>query len=285
MAQQTCRQIQADVANANASDNGFNWNNLTPGGLISAIGDAFGSKNKSQSFNTNINNTSISTTDITNIFNTCTNASSAIQKNDILQSPECIATIGKICNGNLQCITEMSSVKDIDQTNNQTVKLNCIINNLLKTISSKEVNMENVAQLSTLQKASGLMTSNSDLTSNCNQVNNDISSSNYLNAITKCANEYSTMQINTLNTCGNVSNITQKSTNDFFSECYAGQEIFKEDTVSVKSFNKANIKTEQTADTSMSSASSLVIIIILVISGVLAFIMYKKKQAQMQGMY
>jgi hypothetical protein len=93
------------------------------------------------------------------------------------------------------------------------------------------------------------------------------------------------MQINTLNTCGNVSNITQKSTNDFFSECYAGQEIFKEDTVSVKSFNKANIKTEQTADTSMSSASSLVIIIILVISGVLAFIMYKKKQAQMQGMY
>jgi hypothetical protein len=46
MAQQTCRQIQADVANANASNNGFNWNNLTPGGLISAIGDAFGSKNK-----------------------------------------------------------------------------------------------------------------------------------------------------------------------------------------------------------------------------------------------
>lgn len=80
MAQQTCRQIQADVANANASDNGFNWNNLTPGGLITAIGDAFGSKNKSQSFNTNINNTSISTTDITNIFNTCTNASSTIQK-------------------------------------------------------------------------------------------------------------------------------------------------------------------------------------------------------------
>ena len=278
MAQQTCKQLQADVANANASSDGFNWNNLTPGGLVTAIGDAFGSRNKSQSFNTNINNTSISTTDITNIFNTCTNTSSVIQKNDISQSPECIATIGKICNGNLPCMIEMSSVKDIDQTNNQTVKLNCIINNLLKTISSKEVNMENAAQLSTLQKASGLMSSNSDVTTNCNQVNNKISSSKFLNSIVKCANDYSTMQLNTLNACGNVSNITQKSTTDFFNECYANQGIFKEDNISVKSFNKASIKTKQTADTSMSSASSLIIIIILVISGIFAFIMYKKKK-------
>ena len=150
MAQQTCKQLQADIANANASSDGFNFNNLTPGGFVSAIGDAFGSKNKSQTFNTNINNTSISSTDITNIFNTCTNASSSVQKNDITQSPECVDTIGKVCNGNLSCIMELSSVKDIKQTNNQTTKLNCIINNLLKTISSKEVNMENAAQLSTI---------------------------------------------------------------------------------------------------------------------------------------
>ena len=78
MAQQTCKQLQSDIADSNADKKGFDWNNLTPGGIIGSLGDAFGSRNKSQTFNTNINNTSISTTDITNIFNSCTNSSQSI---------------------------------------------------------------------------------------------------------------------------------------------------------------------------------------------------------------
>jgi hypothetical protein len=280
MAQQTCKQLQADIADTNADKKGFDWNNLTPGGIISSLGDAFGSRNKSQTFNTNINNTSISTTDITNIFNSCTNSSESIQKNDLSQSSECLETIGKLCNGNLPCLVEMSTVKDIEQQNTQTIKLNCIINNLLKTISSKEVSMENAAQLSTLQKASGLMSSNKSLTSNCNQVNNEISSSTFLNAITTCANEYSSQQINNINACGNLSKVRQKSTNDFFSNCYASQGIFKEDIVKVKSFNKALISTDQKADTSMSSISSSIMIIIFALVGIFAFSMFKKKKAQ-----
>lgn len=280
MAQQTCRQLQADIANSNADKKGFDWNNLTPGGIIDSLGNAFGSRNKSQTFNTNINNTSISTTDITNIFNSCTNSSQSIQRNDLTQTPECLETIGKICNGNLPCMVEMTTVKDVEQQNTQTVKLNCIINNLLKTISSKEVSMENAAQLSTLQKASGLMTNNSSLTSNCNQVNNEISSSTFLNAITTCANEYSSQQLNNINACGNLSNVRQKSTNNFFSNCYASQGIFKEDTVKVKSFNKALISTGQKADTSMSSISSSIMIIVFALVGAFAFMMFKKKKAQ-----
>jgi hypothetical protein len=280
MAQQTCKQLQADIANSNADKKGFDWNNLTPGGIINSLGDAFGSRNNSKTFNTNINNTSISTTDITNIFNSCTNSSESIQRNDLSQTPECYETIGKLCNGNLPCLLEMSKVTDVEQQNTQTIKLNCIINNLLKTISSKEVSMENAAQLSTLQKASGLMSSNKSLTSNCNQVNNDISSSSFLNAITTCANEYSSQQINSINACGNLSNVRQKSTNDFFSNCYASQGIFKEDTVKVKSFNKALISTDQKADTSMSSISSSIMIIIFALVGVFAFMMFKKKKAQ-----
>ncbi len=280
MAQQTCKQLQSDIANSNADKKGFDWNNMSVGGIVSSLGDAFGSRNKSQTFNTNINNTSISTTDITNIFNSCTNSSQSIQKNDLTQTPECLETIGRICNGNLPCLVEMSKVTNAEQQNTQTVKLNCIINNLLKTISSKEVSMENAAQLSTLQKASGLMSSNKSLTSNCNQVNNDISSNTFLNAITTCANEYSSQQINNINACGNLSNVRQKSTNDFFSNCYASHGIFKEDTVKVKSFNKALINTDQKADTSMSSISSSIMIIVFVIIGIFAYSMYKKKKAQ-----
>jgi hypothetical protein len=280
MAQQTCRQLQSAIANSNAPSDGFNWNNLTPGGLVSALGDAFGSRNQSQTFNTNINNTSISTTDITNIFNSCTNSTRTVQENNLSQTPECLDTIGRVCNGNLPCIIEMSTVRNIDQRNAQTVRLNCIINSLIKTISSKDVSMENAAQLNTLQNASGLMTSNSNLTSNCNQVNNNISSSNFLNAITTCANEFSLQQLNNINTCGNLSNVSQSSTNDFFSECYASQGIFREDTVGVRSFNRADISTSQRADTSMSSMSSIIVIIVLVISGVIAFVMYKKKKAE-----
>jgi hypothetical protein len=140
--------------------------------------------------------------------------------------------------------------------------------------------MENAAQLSTLQNASGLMTSNSNLTSNCNQVNNDISTDRFLNAITTCANEFSTRQLNNINACGNISNITQRATGDFFAECYASQGILREDNTGVRSFNRADISTSQRADTSMSSMSSIIIVIVLVISGVIAFFMYKKKKAQ-----
>lgn len=280
MAQQSCNQLQSAIANTNASSNGFNWNNLTPGGLVSALGDAFGSRNRSQTFNTNINNTSISTTDITNIFNSCTNSSSVVQENNLTQSTECLDTIGRVCNGNLPCIMEMSTVRNIDQRNAQTVRLNCIINSLIKTISTKDVSMENAAQLSTLQNASGLMTSNSNLTSNCNQVNNDISTDRFLNAITTCANEFSTRQLNNINACGNVSNVTQSATGDFFAECYASQGIFREDNTGIRSFNRADISTSQRADTSMSSMSSIIIVIVLVISGVIAFFMYKKKKGE-----
>lgn len=279
MAQQTCRQLQADVANANASSNGFNWNNLTPGGLIDSIGNAFGSRNNSQTFNTNINNTSISTTDITNIFNSCSNKSSTTQTNSITQSPECILNAGIVCNGNLDCIKNITTISNVEQENSKTVNQNCIINNLIKTISSKDINMENTAQLVALQKASGLMSSNSNVTSNCNQVNNNLSSQSFLNAITSCANETSSNQLNVLNACNGTS-ISQISANNILNKCYVDQEVYKEDKIGIKTFNKANISTTQKADTSMSSTSSFIIIIVLVISGIFAFIMYKKKQSQ-----
>jgi len=283
MAQQTCRDLQADIAGLNGGKKGFDLNNLTPAGWIGQLGDAFGSKNNSQTFNTNINNTSISTTDITNIFNSCSNSSQLIQTNDLTQSPECIETISKACENTkdkLLCMREMSTVRDIEQTNTKTIKQNCIINNLLKTISSKDVSMENAAQLDVLQKTGGLMTSNTSVTSNCNQVNNNISTNTFLNAITKCANEYSIQQINKINACGSLSNVKQRSSSDFFSECYAGQGIFKEDIVKVKSFNKALLSTKQKADTSMVSIGSSILIIVILIVGVFVFIMIKKKKAQ-----
>jgi hypothetical protein len=285
MAQQTCKQLQSAVANANgSSDGGFNLNNLTPGGLIDSIGNAFGSHNKSQTFNTNINNTSISTTDITNIFNSCSNKSSLTQTNSITQSPECILNAGKICNGNLNCIKNITTISDITQENSKSINQNCILNNLIKTIASKNVSMENTAQILAAQKASGLMTSNSNITSNCDEVNNNLTSHSFLSSITHCANETSSEQLNVLNTCGNT-NISQKNTSNLLNNCYIKQGIYKEDKIGIKSFNKANISTTQKSDSSMSSASSFIIIIIFVVLGVFVFIMYKKKQNQQMNNY
>lgn len=281
MAQQTCSQLQANIANSNAPDTGFNFNNLTPGGLITSLGNAFGSRNKSQTFNTNINNTSISTTDIKNIFNSCSNVSSTTQKNNITSSPECLSQVGKICNGNFACIKDLTTVSGINQENNQTVNQDCIINSLIKTISSKDVSMENAAQLLSLQESKGLMTSNENLTSNCNQVNNNISSNAFLNAITNCSNKSASEQINTLTACGiNVSGTKQNNTGNNVFKCYVEQGIFTEDNIKVKSFNKANIATKQKADSSMSSMSSIMIIVVLIILGIVGYIMYKKKQQQ-----
>jgi hypothetical protein len=281
MAQNTCGQLQAAIANSNAPSSGFNWNNVTPGGLITSLGNAFGSHNQTQTFNTNINNTSISTTDITDIFNSCSNTSSAIQANNITSSPACIESVGKICNGNFACIKNLLSVSDVNQENSKTVNQDCLINSLIKTISSKDVSLENAAQLLTLQNAKGLMTHNENLTSNCNQVNTNISSNSFLNAISHCANKSASEQINNITACGNnVSGISQKNQGDEIYKCYIEQGIFTENNTNVKSFNKANITTKQKADSSMSSMFLIIIIIVFVISGVVAFIMIQNKKKQ-----
>lgn len=287
MAQNACKELQAAIANSNAPSTGFNWNNLTPGGLVTALGNAFGSHNQTQTFNTNINNTSISTTDIQNIFNNCSNISSSIQQNNISSSPECILNVGKICNGDLACIKQLSTVSNVEQANNKTVNQDCIINSLIKTISSKDVSMENTAQLLTLQEAKGLMTHNENLTSNCNQVNNNLSSNSFLNSVNYCANKSASEQMNNIIACGNnISGINQKNQGDAIYKCYIEQGIFTENTMDVKSFNKALIETKQKADSSMSSMSSIVIVVVLVILGVVGYIMYqKKKKQQMQQMY
>lgn len=279
MAQQTCSQLQADIANSNAPKTGFDFNNLTPGGLVTSLGNAFGSRNKSQTFNTNINNTSISTSDIKNIFNSCSNVSSATQKNNISSSLDCLNQVGKICNGNFACIKDLTTVSGINQENNQTVNQDCIVNSLIKTISSKDIGMENAAQLLTLQESKGFMTSNDNLTSNCNQVNNNISSSTFLNAIANCSNKSASEQINTITACGiNVSGTKQNNTGNNLFKCYVEQGLFTEDNIKIKSFNKANITTKQKADTSMSSMSSVMISVVFIILGIVGYMMYKKKQ-------
>ena len=281
MAQQTCSQLQADIARSNAPNTGFNFNNLTPAGLVSSIGDAFGSRNKTQSFNTNINNTSISTTDIKNIFNNCSNMSSSTQINNISSSPECLDSVGRLCNGNFECIRNLTSVSGINQENNKTVNQDCIINSLIRTISSKNVSMENAAQLLLLQEAKGLMTSNDNLTSNCNQVNNNITSNAFLSAIANCANKSASEQINTITACGNnISGTIQRNQGNSIFKCYVEQGLFSEDTIGVKSFNKALLRTTQKADSSMSSMSSIMIIVVLIILGIVGYIMYQNKKKQ-----
>lgn len=286
MAQNTCKALQAAIANSNAPQTGFNWNNITPGGMIDALGNAFGSHNQTQTFNTNINNTSISTTDIKNIVNSCSNSSSAIQQNSINMSPGCMESVGIACNHVPSCMKEMLSISDVSQENNNTVDQNCIINNLIKTISSKEVSMENAAQLLTLQEAKGLMTHNENLTSNCNQVNTNISSNSFLSSINHCVNKSATEQLNLINSCGNISGVSQNNIGNSIYKCYVEQGIFTENTMGVKSNNKANITTKQKADSSMSSMSSIMLLVVFVVLGVFVYIMYKKKQQQqMRQMY
>jgi hypothetical protein len=208
----------------------------------------------------NINNTSVtyldlSTKDILNISNSCSNIATGSQTNVINQDAKCIEAAYAVCKRkddtfDYKCIENQKSaveLKKITQSNVADIKVSCQMNNLIKKISSKTATIDNAAAVVAAQKASGIGSQATANTNNCNEVRTDMSSQTYTNLIMSCANEIANKQLNSFNAC-NGNGVDQSNNADLMNSCLASNNIFSENIMSsiVKSEFKAKI--DQKAD-------------------------------------
>ena len=73
-----------------------------------------------------------------------------------------------------------------------------------------------------MQEASGQGTENNTEGLNCNEINTNINSTQYSSNISCCMNKLANSQLNEINSCGIVSNVSQSNYNKQIQECILG---------------------------------------------------------------
>ena len=234
-AQSTCKEINGRIQEAGEQkSNNSKWATFTdPASMW---------RNKTEN---NINNTSVtyldlSTKDILNISNSCSNIATGSQTNVINQSPKCIEVAFAVCDTfkdasqKLECIAmQQKSVQlnKVTQSNMADIKVSCQMNNLIKKISTKAQTIDNATAVVAAQKASGIGSQASATTSNCNEVRTDMSSQAYTNIIMSCANQIANIQSNSFSAC-NGNGVDQSNNANLMNSCLASNNVFSENVMS-----------------------------------------------------
>jgi hypothetical protein len=250
-AQSTCQAINARIQQAaeNKSKDGMFATFTDPASM-------WRNKTDSQINNTNVQYLDLSSKDIVNISNSCSNIATGSQSNVISQDPSCLAAAYAICNtfnndsAKLKCLQQQQKAVEINkvtQSNVADVKLSCQMNNFIKKLSEKKVSVENAAAVVAAQKASGLGSQASSTTSNCNEVRTDMSSEDYTTLIMQCANNIAVDQLNSFNAC-NGNGVSQSNNVDLMNSCLAENKVFSEQKTSTDTKSSFSAKVDQKSD-------------------------------------
>jgi hypothetical protein len=281
-----CERIAAINADADVKKTAIKAvQDNNPLALFNKIVDKVGGSNESTQMTVNVANTNMKMINDSIISNNCKNSTSVDQTNSIIQSPDCLTSIGTICrnpitgNIDIACVKEMSSavkIKGINQSNSAKANSQCEINAAIQAMSKQESTIDNVAKLKAMQDAQGMGASNKGTQAGCNEVNTNISDEKYLKSMSECINEVKTKQLNLLNTCG-ASDVDQANDVDLMNKCLVGAGIISETSQAASVKNKSDIASEQTAVgitpfASMASSAScccccIIIIIVVVVFG------------------
>lgn len=232
--------------------------------------EALGNKATEETTTTNITNMNLKMEDIKKIQEECRNETAVEQVNKISQSPECIREYGTLCSmlssdaAKLDCIRQ-SKIENITQSNALKSQSKCVINKVIDTLTQQSPTVENVAKLIAVQEQSGLMNKNESITNNCNEVNQNISSTNFLENVTNCINKVSAKQKNALKVCG-ASNITQSNMADMIGDCLMKSGITTKNIATV--YVGSDVKKEVT----QKSSNTVILIVIFIIIGIIAVV-------------
>ena len=283
-AQSTCKQIA---------------NRLTDYGKYKDMNDQFRTftdpasmwRNKSDSMimNSNISYLDLSQQDIININNSCSNLATSSQINNLIQSPNCITNAFEICKDNKGVINDtcyskvadLITIKNVNQLNVSNIKEECQLNNLVKKLSSKDANIDTASAVLAAQRASGIGSQVDGITSNCNEIRQDMSSKDFLTSILSCSNQISNKQVNSFEACGG-SNINQQNINDAFQRCLVSSGIYTEQKSVSTIQQKLESKVDQTAATIDFGALFgnpiviVIIVVVLLVCSVVLFLLNKK---------
>lgn len=265
-ARTTCKQIKEQQKYDDLVNGAVDFvNNLWPPGKW------IGNENKSKSQTTNITNMALTADDITKIINECNNNITTEQINKIVSGPECTKEYAELCKiftdneSKMKCIKEMPKIQDINQSNLTTIKSNCVINQIIDKMTQQKPTIENVSKLLAIQQASGIGNTGKVLTSNCNEINQNINSTSLLEGVNNCVNKSIAKQKNILNVCGGAK-INQSNVNDMIADCLL------KSGVTTKIIVDPNIKNEDEKKNDQQMSNTVILAILGVIVGIVAIV-------------
>jgi hypothetical protein len=190
--------------------------------------------NKSTDMMRNIINTNMSQDDITKISNDCAQTASNVQVNeiDMTQCP--------------YCMKNSCDVMNVTQENISKSVQTCGMQSAIDVLMSKTNSIDAQALAQTLQKAQGVMSgSNTSKKENCNIINTDMSSKEYMEVRGSCAQSLSLNQENKIKGCGAVMNVIQRNISEQVQDCIIGNTVKKETQAKSDTKVKTEMKSEQ----------------------------------------
>jgi hypothetical protein len=217
--------------------------------FLNKLVDKIGGTNESTQQTVSVTTTNMRSLVDSLISNNCKNSTAVDQTNSIVQSSDCLLSIGTICGKNFECIKEMQKsvqIKGVKQSNSAKANSQCEINATIQALSQQESTVENVAKLKALQDAQGIGASNKSQQAGCSEVNTNITDEKYLKTMSECVNETKAKQLNLLNTC-NATDVDQANDVDLMNKCLIGAGILAESKQGSSVKNVTDIASEQTA--------------------------------------
>lgn len=226
----------------------------------------------------NIMSNNISQTDVTNITNTCSNSMAMSQINSIANDrcPNCNG--GVIYNADGTVFARDPKIEQIDcsatgniQSNVANLSQDCAINSTISVLSKNTSDLSAQTLAKTLQESSGLFSGNNSAENNvCNQLDNNISSEQYLNSISTCSNTFSSSQKNILQNCGKMSNNVQKNNLASFQKCVIDAGATTEQTNELTTAVSAEIDDSQKStglslDFGLGGIIGMIVVIIIIL--------------------
>lgn len=240
----------------------------TMGGLANIIDSAlpflnpknYGSgSNTTDNIVTNIIKNNLSSCEITNIENSCTNNVTATQFNNI-DNTKC-----KYCESH-EC-----SVSGVRQINKATVDQKCTIQASVNSLLKKTNSVDAQALAKVLQQANGLLSGdNSVRNENCSVIDNNMSSNSYTNIISNCANNLEVDQQNSITFCGKITDTIQENAFDAAQSCIVGAGATSTNTADSSTTVKNELDVSQKStglDMGMMMIIAIIVVAVLVLGG------------------
>jgi hypothetical protein len=185
--------------------------------------------NTSNDIMRNIINTNLSTCEISKIQSDCVNSSANVQTNTI-DNTKC-----------KYCQTNLCTISNVTQSNIIKISQTCTIQSAIEILLKKKASVDSQALAQVLQEAQGLLSGDNKFSKeNCNIITPDLSTSQYMDVKATCANKLAVDQENTLQFCGNVTDVIQTNQFKAYQDCSLGATV--KNSTDVTSDNK----TEQT---------------------------------------
>lgn len=146
-----------------------------------------------------------------------------------------LSRYGKDGKGPDSCIIE-----NITQKNKSDVQKECVMTSMISALMEAQADTQAHAVAKLMQEASGLMSENKSKSSSCTDVKQNLSQSDYLKAISECAQQSTSSQSNALQYCGKANNILQENIQEATNNCIISNTL--------KAEAVAKIKTEVASD-------------------------------------